>query len=148
MAPTRGGSFGRPAGTPGRTSARAGRTTAYARSRDDGSFVLAGLVPGAYELDADDAGQRRLWSASSVNQRVELRAGADLDGVELVMPATGSLRGRVVDTRGQPVSGVGVVARTEDNTRYHSRTNDAGAFTLELLPTGSVRVHAVDESSW
>src|SRR5690606_22329466 len=62
---------------------------------------------------------------------------------------SGSLRGRVVDDRGEPVSAVLVTANAIGAQGFaRGHTNDAGEFTLEHLRPGSTRVTAADGATF
>ena len=51
--------------------------------------------------------------------------------------ATGALRGVVLDAQGARVTGADIVAiRMETGIRYHTATDSAGRFLLDLLPPG------------
>jgi hypothetical protein len=59
--------------------------------------------------------------------------------------STGALRGVVFDARGAVITNADIVAiRVETGIRYHSATDSAGRFVLDLLPAGnySARVEA------
>ena len=60
--------------------------------------------------------------------------------------ATGALRGVVLDAQGARVSGADIVAiRMETGIRYHTATDSAGRFLLDLLPPGDYSARAEAE---
>jgi protocatechuate 3,4-dioxygenase beta subunit len=72
---------------------------------------------------------------------VELGDGADVEGVRLVMPATGRLHGIVRDEAGSAVPGVSVSAALTDAWSSPAvQTNDDGRFAFEHLRAGTYRI--------
>ena len=60
--------------------------------------------------------------------------------------ATGALRGEVLDAQGARVTGADIVAiRMETGIRYHTATDSAGRFLLDLLPPGDYSARAEAE---
>jgi hypothetical protein len=60
--------------------------------------------------------------------------------------ATGGLRGIVVDAHGARVVGADIVAiRMDTGIRYHTATDSAGRFLLDLLPPGDYSARAEEE---
>lgn len=111
-----------------------------ATTLSDGSFELRGLLPGGYELD--------VWSDKypqlAKPEPVTLAEGG-LDGVRLVLPATGRLVGTVRDESGGPMPGVNVQANSlarSGGMQTSARTGDDGRFEFMQLETGSFRVQA------
>jgi protocatechuate 3,4-dioxygenase beta subunit len=70
-----------------------------ARSRDDGSFVIAGVEPGGVELTASGGG----WQ--DTRQNLQVPAGQNLEDLELVLRKAALLTGRVLGPDGAPVAG-------------------------------------------
>ncbi|MFV8755585.1 carboxypeptidase regulatory-like domain-containing protein [Nannocystaceae bacterium ST9] len=118
---------------------RAGASTAIgwpSRTEADGSFELAGLQPGTYELHV-----RAEQPSPDAPTLVELAPGVDLDAVRIELLASGTIVGRVVDELGVLQPGVGVSA--SDGARAKtSSTDDHGEFRIEQVRTGSVLVAA------
>lgn len=105
----------------------------------DGNFELRGLLPGSYELSAGGSDYPSLEEP----ELVELGESADLEGVRLVLPATGRLIGIVRDEHGGGVAGVSVsVSQIDRRANESTRTGDDGRFVFAHLPTGSSRVRA------
>jgi hypothetical protein len=137
------------AGTPvadATVTARAMRTRvsteARARTDADGGFVLAGLEPVTYRLDAGSPGQGRTHR--------EAEPGGE--PMELVLDGGGSIRGRVVDDGGQPVVAFRVIARaTSEQAPFAFEQFDAqdGRFLLKDVSPGAhvVSVEAPDRAS-
>lgn len=108
-------------------------------TEEDGAFEIPGLLAGGYELAA--------WGERPVAEEpiiVTLESGADRNDVRIELPATGSVRGRVVDERGAGQANVAVEAGLIGGgwRRANTRTDDAGNFTLEHVRVGEVRVQA------
>jgi protocatechuate 3,4-dioxygenase beta subunit len=126
--------------------AGARRTDARTRTDHEGRFELLGLLPGRYELSPGQASGGGGRPGPGEPTIVELAPGADVNDVRIVMPATGELRGRVVDSRGAPVAGASIVASaTGLEERQSTQTNDAGEFAFEALRPGSTRVSALSQ---
>lgn len=107
----------------------------------DGSFELAGLLPGRYELSTTD-----LYGTLRVPESlvIELEQ-SDHDEVRVVVSATGTVRGRVLDEDGEPVRNAVIMAMLADGKGYgRSRSNDRGEFELDGLTPGSTRLMASD----
>ena len=61
--------------------------------------------------------------------------------------STGALRGVVVDAQGAVITNADIVAiRVETGIRYHSATDSAGRFVLDLLPPGQYSARAEAEA--
>lgn len=82
---------------------------AIAAARAGGAFELDGLEPGRYFLRATAVGAARLVGAP-----FELAPGERKSGVELSLPAGGTIRGRALDSSGAPLSGAAAVLLTAD----------------------------------
>jgi protocatechuate 3,4-dioxygenase beta subunit len=127
-------------------AARSQTTSTSQRSESDGRFELAGLLPGRYEVSAS-SWRGRPGPLEPIT--VELASGTDVNDVRLVMPAVGSIHGRVIDETGKSVSGVQLVASSlGDQGQNEARSNDAGEFTIENLRPGRTRVTASSGESW
>ena len=120
-------------------NARAQSTFAWAgESELDGSFELAGLLPGKYELGV--WGDRPRPKEPSI---VDLEPGIDRNDVRIELPGSGSIHGRVVDDHGLGQANVevesGLIGEWKES---QSRTDDEGNFTIEHVRAGEVRVSA------
>lgn len=110
-------------------------TPAEARSEVDGSFVLAGLSPGAYQLRVKASG------FGGVDREVD--AGAE--NVELVLEPAGAILGTVTDEAGEPVESYRVTARAvrregpvlTSPPRSASVGSADGRFTLDDVAEGT-----------
>ena len=115
---------------------------------DDGRFSFHFDPPPAYVfvLNATQAGLAKLsWRWSSLPPRQVTDVG------EVVMAPGGSVRGRVVDERGNPVTGSWHVNGAADSdglpngrtaTMVQSPVDPTGEFLLEGLPAGRVQLFA------
>jgi len=102
---------------------------------------------GAFEITGIKAGK---WNVqvSGVNpvprgarETVTLEAGETLDGIELTMPATLSIRGTVEDEEGKPLGGISVRAKREAKGRargssYAATSDTKGHFEIKNLSDG------------
>ncbi|MEZ4451361.1 MAG: carboxypeptidase regulatory-like domain-containing protein [Nannocystaceae bacterium] len=121
------------------TSAWSGRTDA------DGRFELRGLLAGNYDVRASSWSPGRAVPLEPL--KVTLPEGRDLDGLKIELPATGELRGRLVDTEGRPIPRASVSLRNGLDWRGCSVTDD-GAFSAQDLRPGTYRaVATVDGNS-
>jgi len=60
--------------------------------------------------------------------------------------STGALRGVVVDAQGAAITNADIVAiRVQTGIRYHSATDSAGRFAVDLLPPGQYSARAEAE---
>ncbi|KIG17356.1 hypothetical protein DB30_03413 [Enhygromyxa salina] len=123
-------------------AARSQTTSGNTSSSSDGSFALGGLLPGRYEVSTT------AWRGRPGPERpitVELELGADVNDVRLVMPAVGTVRGRIIDQTGAPVAKAEIQAAYIGG-RAHGfgsvYSNDAGEFVIEELLPGQTRVTA------
>jgi hypothetical protein len=102
-----------------------------ARSGPDGSFVIEGLAPGKHEVrgSTDDGASARVL------------ADAGADDVILRMERSGAVQGRVKTADGAPAAGAKV--RMFGSVQYlgDTTTDEAGAFSLEQVPTGEYDVY-------
>jgi 5-hydroxyisourate hydrolase-like protein (transthyretin family) len=111
---------------------------------EDGSFLLDGLRPGAWEVLPRAEGHA--W-AEPVTIEVPL-ASEDL---VLVLPRGASAAGRVVDPAGLPVKGAAVGVKLDlakvgraalDGLPPSTETDELGAFELTGLSTGTLELYA------
>jgi hypothetical protein len=121
------------------SNARAQVTSAWAgECEDDGSFELAGLLAGRYEITV-----RAEQPAPDAPLVVDLPAGADRNDVRIELLATGTITGRVIDEHGTPQPGANAQARPLGKRgRASAMTDDEGNFVIEHVRAGEVRVQA------
>jgi hypothetical protein len=118
----------------------------WTETGDDGTFEMAGLRPGTYDVTARADGEPSTEEPVSVN--VANRGEAT---VEIRLVQGGSIRGAVVDEHGQPVAGVNLFAASDPPSR-HSRndtteTRDDGTFVFDGLAPGIYWIMASQEGS-
>ncbi len=58
------------------------------------------------------------------------------------MPANLSISGRVIDSQGHPVGGLGIFQNANNQPRRIATTDDFGEFTMTRLCEGPVRLQA------
>ena len=112
----------------------------------EGKFAIQGLVPGEYQASVERTGffmpaqpGGRNWLA------VSLKANEKKEFVKLQLAPLGSIAGRVVDAKGDPMEGVAVTVDTgqgSSNTAFDS-TDEQGRFRLMGLTPGKYRVKAM-----
>jgi large repetitive protein len=106
-----------------------GGTFSETRSEPDGSFVLAGLIPGPTRVNV------RAIGFASVNNKVMLPGG---DPVDVILTAGGSVAGVVVEEGDRPVDAYRVVASPVKSSVWEGRAEKSvgssdGRFLLEDL---------------
>jgi len=123
---------------------------ASALSDATGNFTLA-VGPGSYKLVVADASQ--IYAAGYVNDAnsfanegaISVAAGQIVTEIRIPLHRAGSVTGRVTDS-GAPLAGITVAAYNDDGSqRAATQTDPAGAYVL-LLPAGSFRIAAYDNS--
>ena len=114
--------------------------TLETESGPDGRFELVGLGPGSWRLRATDE------RGATASRDVEVAASGERLEVELWMPGSAGLGGRVVDAAGQGVAGCEVAAFGRSNRAgdfvvgrgpAQARTDAQGAFWIEDVEPGS-----------
>jgi len=109
---------------------------AHARTDEDGRVTLTRMMEERVrvEVRAEGYGLREL----SVS-----RLGADRRSLRIELSEGGSLRGRVIDYRGDPVAGVELLVTAADGTELgRPRTDAQGRWALAGVPAGDVWVTA------
>lgn len=103
--------------------------TVAAVTSGDGTFVIDGVPSGTIQLAVQHPAHPPTWTDPR-----RVAAGATIDGWEIVLPESGGIDGRLVDSRGMPVPGVLVELRAERETVPRSAlTERDGAFTFEAV---------------
>jgi|GEM_PF-2972241 len=116
-----------------------------ARSDSAGRFLIDDLTSGTWRLTASLIGQTPFDPLT-----IELAHAEDLDLGTLVMPEGGVLAGVVLDSMGEPIAGVGVLARREippgpEDPRMNALTDERGRFNLVDVFPGSYRLSTVEQ---
>ena len=119
---------------------RAQQRWAVGETRADGSFDIAGVAPASYTLQVDSADAPPLQEPLTI----AVVAGQDLRGLRVVLEATGTLEGKVVDQDGRPVKGAQIHANSDRHEQggRQSFSRDDGGFTLPGLHEGEYHVVA------
>jgi protocatechuate 3,4-dioxygenase beta subunit len=110
------------------------------RTEPSGSFTVAGLLPGSYEVSVN---HEELPSPDEPTV-VEVPEGQDVADITLTLPASGEIQGIVRDEKGVAVAGVSV--QLEGPRWGGAQTNDAGRFTMKGVQVGEHRI--VAERGW
>lgn len=126
---------------------RARQTSTWGRmTEDDGTFAIYGLKPGTHELTITG-------DLPGPDEPVEVVVpeDSDVDGIKVELPAAGSVKGRVVDERGEPVGDVQIQLRSKERggqrfffgqSSTSTRARDDGTFELEHVRPGAYRATA------
>ena len=111
------------------------RTTEFG---EDGSFVLEGLSPNTYDVEA----QGSLVPSVQEPLSVEVSEGETIDGIELELQPEAIIRGRVQDEAGNPVTSADIRAEGPGKKWSSDQVGDDGRFELRGLRGGDYRVRA------
>lgn len=110
------------------------RDEALALSRDDGTFEIRGLAPGALTVRVELAGRGSRWTAITVP------AGSEpLDVGDVVLPPGCRIEGRVL--RGRPLAGALVTAIGRESQAM-TVSVDRGSFVFDNLQPGEYSIRA------
>jgi hypothetical protein len=123
-------------------------------TNSSGVYALNGLPAGSYRLEFSDWSNRvygSTWldSLSAASSRtVTITASQALGNVNVVMPSTFTLSGKVTNSSGQPVQGVNVVAvdrngQIVSSFGQGSFTDSDGNFSVSPVPAGEFTLKAV-----
>jgi hypothetical protein len=126
-----------PVNVPDRTRSPVRRAAADA----NGAFLLRGLPPGSFNVGAEQVHRGVVKEVT----RIELTAGAPAELTLRLGPGV-VVRGQVRRAEGQPAAGVLVRAFSSVAPRS-TRTDQAGGFTLEHVPSSDVRVLATADDA-
>src|SRR5207247_974260 len=117
------------------------RRAVVTKSGKDGSFTLAGLEPGSYELRADLDAQRVV---ASTPPRVVIVGRETHAGIDVELDSSAAIAGRVVDADGAPVAGVTVRYRAlGKNDVCTVSSSEDGRFECAFLAGGTSYAPAV-----
>jgi len=117
----------------------------------NGRFILEGVPPGHYLVNATKAGFALIVDPAEM-PTVDIIEGRAFTGVEISLTKGGAMTGRIVDARGEPVAGIMVSALRQSVdqatggigafTAQMTQTNDLGEFRLAGLQAGRYAVIA------
>jgi 5-hydroxyisourate hydrolase-like protein (transthyretin family) len=128
-------------------------TTVVANTISDASGNFRLNVPaGSYKVVAADpmnifaAGYVDDANSFTAEQAISVKSAVVSADIHIPLHRAGTVSGRVTDAAGAPLPGITVVAYNADGSqRTFTRTDSNGAYSL-LLPPGSFRIGAYDES--
>jgi protocatechuate 3,4-dioxygenase beta subunit len=116
-----------------------GSSNGWAQTDEEGKFKIDGLGPGPHNLGAR--------SSDPKHRQVQVEGiQAGTRGVEIRLETGLTITGKVVDHDGNPVAGVGVVARPqggEGRPQGWAQTDEQGNFTVGGLDEGDYEIHAM-----
>jgi protocatechuate 3,4-dioxygenase beta subunit len=109
----------------------------YSFEITDGNYLIVGAPVGAIRLTVQDPDS---YLTKSVTSSVDAIATAVI--LNVTMPATGTVTGRVLDASGNPVTDAQVSLLSESLSFERSEwVNEQGVFTFTNVPQGAVMVH-------
>lgn len=95
-----------------------------------GNFTLEGFTHGTFTIAAEMEEM-----SSRVTETIVIEPGVPIPTVALKMEDSGSIKGRITDCEGEPVSGVRVTMMARQMNR-ESTTNREGEYTFDGIPEG------------
>lgn len=122
------------------TYSTSGGAPLFGRSDADGNFRLTDVAPGVVGLWAVASG----WQSGEVSD-LELRAGEEKTGVEIVLSPAAFVEGRVLSPSGRPVPGAEVQLTPEAGPMSmvaSAGTDGDGRYQLDGVPPGRRTVEA------
>ncbi len=141
-----------------RTAGMMGGMTSGASAKDDGTFILANVVPDAYNVrvfgvpEGTYVKSIRFGESDVTDSSLDFSQGVT-PGLLVVSIATGAgqVDGSVENDKQQPAPGVWVVAVPEGARREHQQyysvatSDQTGHYTLKGLVPGEYRIYALDQ---
>ena len=119
---------------------RSQQTSTWGGNTDEqGSFELAGLLPGEYLINLSAWKPPRATPAKPIP--ATLTNGKDLEGLRLELPATGEVKGSVRDAKGRPIARA-TVAMYDGVHWQNTAAGDDGGFRFPHLAAGEYRLTA------
>jgi protocatechuate 3,4-dioxygenase beta subunit len=123
---------------------------AYLRARtdDNGRFLIAGVVAGAYGIVALAPGFTTSNAARPQDKTINVSEGENIENIDFELKQGGVITGRVTDSQGRPMADERVtLSRLDKNNRPQSdnfygrnfemfMTDDRGVYRLYGLPEG------------
>ena len=98
----------------------------------DGRFILRGLEPKTYSLNASHPGH-----ASLRIPNVKIRSQSTNSLPDIVLLLAAELKGRVADSKGEPLKDVTISAVNSDTDAIESVSNENGEFSLNGFSSGT-----------
>lgn len=115
-------------------------------SDDEGGFSFDGVSPGAFSINAQAPHRQQ-----AELKNLEVKAGQDLTGLEIVLPPGAEVTGRVLSPEGRPVADAQVAVVQESEERYASfsslvaSTDADGQYRIDGVPPGKRTLEARSE---
>ncbi len=104
---------------------------------DEGAFSFPDVAPGSFQMSASAPGHQR-----AELRGLEVKAGQDLSGIAIQLPAGATVEGQVTSTEGKPLADAEVlVADAAVNgiagfSPFQSETDDDGQYRIEGISPG------------
>ena len=111
----------------------------------NGKFTLRDVEPGTYTLSVQ---RDRYVLTRGQSQTIDVQPGQSTSDVKLKLQRTGVVSGRIVDTDGEPLSGVNVVVSSSRPSKgalrrsWSAITNDRGEYRVFDIAPGEYRLSA------
>lgn len=128
---------------------RDGGSGSYSETDADGRYVLQGLAPGRYRIEAETRNQQGYvrenyddqlsWTDANI---VTVVGSEAIEGIDFGLKKGGTITGRVTDAAtGLPIAGMKIAAAGVSSDHYSStRTNGDGKYVLMGIPPGAYRI--------
>jgi len=108
---------------------------------------------GRFEMTVEGTGTVRLRASyrtelSGPTQSINVRPGADVDGLVIEFAPTGSIEGAALRADGSPAAPLSVIATQDGRLIKNVRTDEHGHYRLSGLPSGDYVLVVAFESGW
>jgi hypothetical protein len=118
-----------------------------ARTANDGTYHISGLIPGIYTVDAHKVGfAQRFYDDKNQKEEalaIHLKKGQVYRDVNFALGQVGAIVGRVINAQKQPISGARILAEPLGvGKRQQVRTDKDGHYVLADVAKGSYLVRA------
>ena len=133
-----------------------GGVTVAAATDADGRYLVSGLGPGDYAVEAKRQGpggsiRYGQYYAQQESRTIPVPDGTIVDGIDMVLPRGAAISGTVFDEHGEPVQGAGVAILEVHNAGgrmvaragvWARKTDDRGRYRIAGLLPGAYLVRA------
>ena len=123
-----------------------GPQTFGALTNGEGKFTILQLQPGRYMVSLDRTGFVLPSGPGVRNLSLTLGPGDKKDDLKYSLAPTGAINGRVLDSAGEPMQSMAVMAEGGAGGGQSATTDDKGMFRLGGLRPGKYRVKATPQN--